>query len=148
MIRENEDKNVIYTVFEGDISDLAEEVTSFCRGEYGDRCEFYSVSIERSKPDGSSWKVHEFQNFEEQAVRAVENHLNARDVVRLKFGDAEADYALDFIICPATNTAQLARYIGKESWDELDDDDLVVLSVARGNSSVDEEQRKMIEELE
>lgn len=149
MVYENPDKNALYTVFDGDVSDLAERVTSFCHGEYGDRCEFYTVGIERHHPDGNSWKVHEFDSFDDRSVRAVENHLRARrDVVKLRFGDSGTDYALDFIICPARNTAQLARHVRKEHMQQFDDDDLVVLSVERKRGEVDEEQRRMLESLE
>lgn len=148
MVYENSSKNALYTVFEGDIPDLAEKVTNFCRGEYGDRCEFYTVAIERHHPDGNSWQVHEFDSFDERAVRAVENHLKARrDVVKLRFGDSTTDYSLDFIICPARNTAQLARYVKKEHMEEFEEDDLVVLSVERKRDEVDAEQRRLLEQI-
>lgn len=149
MVYENPEKNALYTVFNGEISELAERVTSFCRGEYGDRCEFYTVAIERHHPDGNSWQVHEFDSFDDRASRAVENHLKARrDVVKLKFGGSNKDYSLDFIICPARNTAQLARYVGKERLEGFNDEDLVVLAVERQGDHVDKEQRRLLEELE
>lgn len=148
MVHEKADKNALYTVFDGDLSDLARTVTNFCHGEYGDRCEFYTVAIERYHPDGNSWRVHEFESFDERAVKAVKNHLKTRrDVVKLQFGDEDADYALDFIICPARNTAQLARFVRKEHMVEFDDEDLVVLSIERKREEVDREQRMLLEEL-
>ncbi|MFB6213704.1 MAG: hypothetical protein ABEJ07_04055 [Candidatus Nanohaloarchaea archaeon] len=149
MVYENTARSAVYTVFGGDISGLAEKVTDFCHGEYGDRCEFYTVAVERHHPDGNSWTVHGFDSFDENAARAVENHLRARrDVVKLRFGASGTDYSLDFIICPARNTAQLARYVKKEHLESFQDDDLVVLSVERKRGEIDSEQRRMLEELE
>ncbi|MFB6190055.1 MAG: hypothetical protein ABEJ91_00610 [Candidatus Nanohaloarchaea archaeon] len=149
MVYEKADRNALYTVFDGDLSELARKVTNFCHGEYGDRCEFYTVAIERYHPDGNSWQVHEFDSFDERAVEAVKNHLKARrDIVKLEFGGEDTDYALDFIICPAGNTARLARYVRKEHMMEFDEEDLVVLSVERKRDEVDEEQRRLLEELE
>lgn len=148
MIHENTEKNALYTVFEGDIENLASQVTDFCHGKYGDRCEFYTVSIERHHPDDSSWQVHEFDSFDDRAVRAVESHLKARrDLVKLRFGGSDRDYALDFIICPARNTGQLARYVQKEHLEDMDEDALVVLSVERKRGEIDEEQRDLLESI-
>ncbi len=148
MIHENEEKNALYTAFNGDLDGLAEKVTDFCHGKYGDRCEFYTVSIERYHPDGSSWQVHAFDSFDDRATRAVKNHLRARrDTVKLRFGGSDRDYALDFIICPARNTGQLARYVGKDRIDDFEEDELVVLSVERKQESIDKEQRELLEEL-
>lgn len=148
MIHENSEKNALYTVFDGDIGELAAQVTDFCHGKYGDRCEFYTVSIERYHPDDSSWQVHEFDSFDDRSVRAVKNHLKARrDVVKLRFGGSDRDYALDFIICPARNTGQLARYVDNDVLKGMDEGDLVVLSIERKRGEIDEEQKELLKSL-
>lgn len=149
MIHENPEKNALYTIFEGEIGELAEKVTGFCRSEYGDKCEFYTVSIERHHPRGGSWQVHEFQSFENRAVRAIENHLKARrDIVKLKFGDSSSDSSLELIICPARNTAQLARHVKKQHLEDVDEGALVVLSVSHDGEEADEESRDLIKSLD
>lgn len=148
MIHENREKNSAYTVYQGDLEELAEQVTRFCHGEYGDKCEFYSVEIERTHPDGGSWTLHEFPSFDENAARAVKNHLQARrDSVRVEFGGEDRDYQLEFLVCKARNTSQLARYVKKEHMEEFDEDDIVVLTVERKRPVIDDEQRRFLEKI-
>ncbi len=147
MVYENPEKNALYTEFTGDISELAEKITSFCEGKYGDRCEFYDVSIERTR-NGNSWKVHEFKNFEDRAVRAVENHLEVdRDVIRVKFGGEDRDYELEFIICSPENTAHVARFVDRDDLSGFGEDSLVVLAVERKSDKISEIQREFLEDL-
>lgn len=130
MVKENPPKNAFYTVIEGEVPDLVEKFRDFCDDFYGDRCEIYRVSIERGKSDGSAWKVHEFQSLDSRAVKAVENHLNARrDLVRIFLGSSAQEYDLEFIVCHARNTAALSRFVKKEHLDGLEEDDLVALAV-------------------
>ncbi len=112
-----------YRVFEGDLEELADKITGFCRGEYGDRCEFYQVSIERVR-DGGSWKVHEFQNFEDRTARAVRNHLSAGDVIRVRFGGEDPE--VELVICPGDDTAPVSRFLGKAELEGLEDNYIVV----------------------
>lgn len=146
MIHENEEKNAVWTVFEGDIGELASLVTGFCESSY-EICEFYEVSIERQR-DGNYWKVHEFPSFDDRAVRAVENHLKARtDFVRVRFGGSESDYELDCIVCDPRNSEQLARYVSTDELEEIDEDSFVVLCVERKAEGIRDEQRQMLEKI-
>ncbi|MFB6202985.1 MAG: hypothetical protein ABEK01_00690 [Candidatus Nanohaloarchaea archaeon] len=113
MIRENSERDALYSFYSGELEDLAGEVTELCTGDF-DGCEFFEVSIERSR-DGGTWKVHEFPSFEERTARAIRNHLKAGDVVRLDF---EADERMEFIICRTEDTEAVSRFIGRE---ELED---------------------------
>ncbi len=147
MVYENPEKDALYTVFDGDVGELAERLTDFCNTIYGDRCEFYTVSIERSRNSGS-WKLHEFPNFDRRAVNAIRNHLSARrDQVRVQLGGEDEDYRLEFLVCPARNTESLARYVNKEQMESFDEDALVVLTVLRSGKGL-EEQREFLENIE
>ncbi|AOV95238.1 hypothetical protein AQV86_04960 [Nanohaloarchaea archaeon SG9] len=122
-------QNAFYTVYRGGLEDLSELATEFCLGEYGDRCEFYEVSIQRTHPDDHVWTVHEFPSFDSRAVRAIKHHLKARrDVVKLEFG-SEQRPNMEIRLCKARNTNVLARYLSKDEREGLDEDDLVVLAV-------------------
>lgn len=146
MIHENPEKDAVYRKFDGDLEDLTDRLKEFCTEIYGDQCEFYTVSIEREK-DGGSWKVHEFRALNDHAVKAVKNHLNARkDLVRVRFGDMNRDYDVEFIICPARNTGSLARFVKKNDMEEFGEDSLVV--VARENTELDKgEHREFLKSL-
>jgi len=147
MIHENQDKNALYRTFDGDMDELTDKLKGFCTDMYGDRCEFYTVSIEREK-EGGSWKVHEFRMLNDQAVEAVQNHLNARrDLVRVRFGDMNRDYDIEFIICPARNTSSLSRFVKKKDMREFDESSLVIVAVE--NTELDkDEHRKFLKSLE
>ncbi|MFB6182534.1 MAG: hypothetical protein ABEI78_00565 [Candidatus Nanohaloarchaea archaeon] len=148
MILENKEKNCIYAVYNGELEDLAKKITDLCIGKFDDRCEIYSVSIERENKEGSYWKVHEFSNLDDNAVRAVKNHLSARrDAVRVELGDTEKDYNLEFLICKARNTGHLSRYVKSEDSEEFSEDDLIVLSVDRSKDKVVELQREFLEDI-
>jgi hypothetical protein len=146
MIYENEEKDAIYRKFDGDLDELTDHLKEFCAEIYGDRCEFYTVSVEREK-DGGSWKVHEFRVLKDEAVKAVKNHLNARkDLVRVRFGDVNRDYDVEFIICPVRNTGSLSRFVRKDDLEDFGEDSLVVVAVE--NTELDEdEHRKFLESL-
>lgn len=131
MVYENPGKNSVYTVFDGDIGQLADKLRGFCEELFGDRCEFYRVSIEREK-DAVTWKVHEYPFLNDAAVNAVKNHLNARkDLVRVRFGDSEKDYDLEFIVCHARNTGSLARFVKKKDLQQFDEGSMVVVAVEK-----------------
>jgi len=139
-------KNAFYTVFEGDLEQLSEVVTDFCIGEYGDRCEFYEVSIQRTHPDDHVWKVHEFPSFDSRAVRAVKHHLNARrDIVKLEFGSNKRPN-MEVMICKARNSNVLARYISQENREDLNEEALVVLSI--NHSDLEDEAQRLIRDVE
>ncbi len=147
MVYENPEKDALYTIFDGDVAELADRLTSFCNSIYGEKCEFYTVSIERNR-DGGSWKLHEFPNFDGRAVKAIKNHLSARrDQVRVQLGGEDEDYRLEFLVCPARNTESLARYVEREHQEEFDQDALVVLAVLRSGEGF-EEQREFMENIE
>lgn len=140
MIYENPEKDAVYRTFDGDLDELTDHLREFCTDMYGDRCEFYTVSIEREK-EGGSWKVHEFRMLNDRAVRAVKNHLNARkDLVRVRFGDMNRDYDIEFIICPARNTGSLARFVKKGHMNDFDEDSLVVVAVE--NTELDKDEHR------
>ncbi|MFB6204755.1 MAG: hypothetical protein ABEJ75_03845 [Candidatus Nanohaloarchaea archaeon] len=148
MLMENQGKNSVYTVYSGELEDLAEEITRYCHGQYGERCEFYTVSIERATPEGDSWKVHEYPAFDDETAEAIRRHLQTRrDFVRIVFGGDETDYELEFIVSPARNTSCLARYVKGSDLEKFDSDDLVVLTVEKKRDEIDEEQRDFLESI-
>ncbi|MFB6292324.1 MAG: hypothetical protein ABEI58_02920 [Candidatus Nanohaloarchaea archaeon] len=147
MLYENPEKNAIYTQFSGDIAELAEKITGFCEGRYGDRCEFYDVSIERTR-DGNHWRVHEFKSFDDRAVRAVRNHLEVdRDVIRVRFGGKDRDYELEFIICSPQKNAGVARFVDREDLSGFDEGSLIVLAVEKKSDEIAQVQRDFLEDL-
>ncbi|MFB6144963.1 MAG: hypothetical protein ABEJ99_00485 [Candidatus Nanohaloarchaea archaeon] len=140
------DKNCVFTVYSGDLHDLAENVREYCSSRYGDRCEFKSVSIERVHPDGHSWKVHDLPGFDDRTINAIENHLKARrDVVHVSFGGEDEQMSL--VVTPARNTSQLARYLRSEDMEGLDEEDLVLLAIEREEEALDLAE-EMIDSLE
>lgn len=139
-------ENVFYTIYNGGLEELSELATEFCLGEYGDRCEFYEVGIQRTHPDDHVWTVHEFPSFDSRAVRAIKHHLKARrDVVKLEFGSKERPN-MEIRICKARNSNVLARYLSQEEREGLDEEDLVVLVVNHEN--LEDEGERFIEKVE
>lgn len=145
-MKQSSKENAFYTVYDGGLEKLSEVATEFCLGEYGDKCEFYEVAIQRTHPDDHVWKVHEFQSFDSRAVRAIKHHLKARrDVVKLEFGSKERPN-MEVQICKARNTNVLARYLSKEKRKGLDEEDLVVLAV--NHSELEDEAKRFIEDVD
>lgn len=148
MLRENPEKNSVYTVYSGGLDELAEELTRYCHGRYGERCEFYSVSIERATPEGDSRKLHEYPAFDDRTVTAIKKHLQARrDFVRIVFGGEDRDYELEFVVSPARNTSCLARYVKKSDLEMFDNDAVVLLTVEKKREEIDAEQREFLENI-
>lgn len=139
-------ENAFYTVYSGGLEQLSELATEFCLGEYGDKCEFYEVEIQRTHPDDHVWTVHEFPSFDSRAVRAIKHHLKARrDVVNLEFGSKERPN-MEIKICKARNTNVLARYLSQEGREGLEEEDLVVLAV--NHEDLEDEAERFIQQVE
>ncbi|MFB6175328.1 MAG: hypothetical protein ABEJ87_05145 [Candidatus Nanohalobium sp.] len=139
-------KSAFYTVYTGGLEELSELATEFCLGEYGDRCEFYEVEIQRTHPDDHVWTVHEFPSFDSRAARAIKHHLKARrDVVKLEFGSEERPN-MEIRICKARNSNVLARYLTQEEREGLEDEDLVVLVI--GRDDLGDEAERFIRQVE
>lgn len=145
-MKQTSQENAFYTIYSGDLDQLSEVATEFCMGEYGDKCEFYEVAIQRTHPDDHVWTVHEFPSFDSRAVRAINHHLKARrDVVKLEFGSEERPN-IEVQICKARNSNVLARYLSQEEREGLEEDELVVLSINR--SELEDEAKRFIEQVE
>jgi hypothetical protein len=139
-------ENAFYTVYRGSLKELSELATEFCLGEYGDKCEFYEVEIQRTHPDDHVWTVHELPSFDSRAVRAINHHLKARrDVVKLEFGSEERPN-MEIRICKARNSNILARYLSQEERESLEDEDLVVLAI--NHEDLEDEAERFIQEVE
>lgn len=145
-MKQSSKENAFYTVYDGGLEKLSDVATEFCLGEYGDKCEFYEVAIQRTHPDDHVWKVHEFPSFDSRAVRAIKNHLKARrDVVKLEFGSKERPN-MEVQICKARNSNVLARYLSQEEREGLDEEDLVVLAV--NHEDLEDEAKRFIKEID
>lgn len=145
-MKQSSKENAFYTIYHGGLEELSEIATEFCLGEYGDKCEFYEVSIQRTHPDDHVWKVHEFPSFDSRAVRAINHHLKARrDVVKLEFGSEERPN-MEVQICKARNSNVLARYLSQNEREGLDEEDLVVLAV--NHSELEDEAKRFIENVD
>jgi hypothetical protein len=143
---ENPEKNAVYAEYNESIDDLVEELKGFCADIYGDKCEFGKVTVEREK-DGGSWKLHEYQGLDDEAVQAFRNHLRVpMDIIRIRFGSASRDYDLEFVIAKAKNTVSLSRFVRKEDLQAMNDDQLVVLAV-EGSSREGNEHRRFIQSI-
>lgn len=139
-------ENAFYTVYDGGLEELSELATEFCLGEYGEKCEFYEVEIQRTHPDDHVWTVHEFPSFDSRAVRAINHHLKARrDVVNLEFG-SEKRPNMEIKICKARNSNVLARYLSQEEREGLDEEDLVVLVI--NHEDLEDEAERFIQQVE
>ena len=140
---ENLEKNAVYTTYNKSISELVEQFRGFCMDEYGDRCEFGKVTVEREK-DGGSWKLHEYNGLSDKAVQAFKNHLKApTDIIRIRFGSSEDQNKLEFIVAKAGNSASISRHVKKEHLKDLDEDQIIVLALGENNGR----KRKFIESL-
>lgn len=145
-MKQTSKENAFYTIYYGELEELSDVATEFCLGEYGDKCEFYEVAIQRTHPDDHVWTVHEFPSFDSRAVRAIKHHLKARrDVVKLEFGSKKRPN-MEVQICKARNSNVLARYLSNEELEGLDDDDLVVLSINR--SELENEAKRFIDQVD
>lgn len=145
-MNQTSEENAFYTVYSGGLEELSELATEFCLGEYGDKCEFYEVEIQRTHPDDHVWTVHEFPSFDSRAVRAIKHHLKARrDVVKLEFGSEERPN-MEIRICKARNSNVLARYLSQEEREGLDEEDLVVLAI--NHEDLEDEAERFIQQVE
>lgn len=124
-------KDSVYSFYTGEVEGLVEKLKGFCNSTYGDACEFRRVEVQRSK-GGSSWTLHGFDRMNDEAVQAMERHLNTSiDSVKIKFGGSDED--LELRVCRAGNSSVLARFIGVDEVEEAGEDALVVLAVDSGD---------------